>query len=398
MAVPTASARFRRSPYLVSYWKSGRFVVRNYLSGASVAVPVRALEALAYFDRWRSVGDFAAHADVPVSAARRAVTNLARATVLDREDGAPDARQRAMAAWKDWNPAAGFFHTATRDVPFVDAVEGSRLLRRKARSTPVPAPVQCYPRSERVDLPRVAIKGEFPAVLLGRRTWRQFSTTPLDSTRLATLVGLTNGVQHWARIPGQGHLPLKTSPSGGGRHPIELYVCARRVSGLQSGLYHYRPDRHRLELVAPHARPVRVERYLPRQFWYGGAAALVFFTAVFERYQWKYDYARAYRGVLVEAGHQCQTFCLVAEWLGLAPFCSMALADSRIEQDLGLDGISEAVLYAAGVGLRPAGVTRASKPAGFRPLETEPNRWLLSTPAGRLRSSRTHPRRRRQRA
>jgi hypothetical protein len=55
----------------------------------------------------------------------------------------------------------------------------------------------------------------------------------------------------------------------------------------------------------------------------------------------------------MEAGHACQTFCLTATWLGLAPFCSMALADTAIETMLGLDGVSESVLYAAGVGSRP---------------------------------------------
>jgi len=47
---------------------------------------------------------------------------------------------------------------------------------------------------------------------------------------------------------------------------------------------------------------------------------------------------------------------LTGTWLGLGPFCSMALADSRLETDLRLDGITESVLYAAGVGTRPAGV------------------------------------------
>ena len=35
------------------------------------------------------------------------------------------------------------------------------------------------------------------------------------------------------------------------------------------------------------------------------------------------------------------------------PFETMALADSRIERDLKIDGVTEAVLYAAGVGTRP---------------------------------------------
>jgi nitroreductase len=59
--------------------------------------------------------------------------------------------------------------------------------------------------------------------------------------------------------------------------------------------------------------------------------------------------------VLLDAGHICQTFCLVATSLRLAPFCTMALADSRIERDLGIDGVSEVVVYAAGVGMRPDG-------------------------------------------
>ena len=85
-------------------------------------------------------------------------------------------------------------------------------------------------------------------------------------------------------------------------------------------------------------------------------------TAVFERSRWRYDYPRGYRAVLIEAGHFCQTFLLAATWLGLAPFCSMALADSRIEGDLRIDGVDESVIYAAGVGTRPPGVARAQTP------------------------------------
>ncbi len=85
-------------------------------------------------------------------------------------------------------------------------------------------------------------------------------------------------------------------------------------------------------------------------------------TAVFPRTQWKYNFARAYRVVLAEAGHLCQTFCLTATWLGLAPFCTMALADTRIERDLGVDGVTESVLYAAGVGRPPNQVVGVIRP------------------------------------
>jgi hypothetical protein len=64
--------------------------------------------------------------------------------------------------------------------------------------------------------------------------------------------------------------------------------------------------------------------------------------------------------VLLNAGHLCQTFCLVATWLGLAPFCTAALKDTLIEKDLGIDGIRESVLYVTEVGV-PATLVRARR-------------------------------------
>ena len=71
---------------------------------------------------------------------------------------------------------------------------------------------------------------------------------------------------------------------------------------------------------------------VPGQWWFEDAAALFLFTAVFARKQWRYRFPRAYRSVLLEAGHFAQTFCLAATSIGLAPFCTQALADRRIER------------------------------------------------------------------
>jgi SagB-type dehydrogenase family enzyme len=164
---------------------------------------------------------------------------------------------------------------------------------------------------------------------------------------------LTSGVQRWAPTVEGVRAPLKTSPSGGAMHPTELYVLALKVHGVTRGLYYYDPGAHRLLLVRHGGSSRDVARYLPRQPWFGNTAVLVLFSSVFARSQWRYEYARAYRAALIEVGHLCQTFCLVATWLGLAPFCSMALADSVVDADIGVDGISESVLYAAGIGRRP---------------------------------------------
>ena len=126
---------------------------------------------------------------------------------------------------------------------------------------------------------------------------------------------------------------------------------ALRVEGLRPGLYHYHPAYHRLEMIRANATREKAWLYCARQDCAKKAAALFLMTAVFRRTMWKYDYARAYRVVLLDAGHLCQTFCLVATWLGLAPFCTAALKDTLIERDLGIDGIRESAIYVAGVGL-----------------------------------------------
>jgi SagB-type dehydrogenase family enzyme len=362
----------RRARHLVGYWHEGVLVVHNYATGIRVEVEPDMPAVLQFFENWRSPTEIRARFGVTSTR----FTRLVDATLLERASRAPAAEAVALDAWAGWNPAAGFFHMSTRGERYLDPMEAGRLLRRKARTAPIPERVKRYPGARRQGFDPLCVERDLQRVLAERRTWRTFARRPLALSALGELLGWTGGVQQWARLRGQGELPMKTSPSGGSRHPLELYVCARRVEGLEPGIYHYAADDHCLERLARHQRPARVRRYLPGQFFYEGAAALLFFTAVFNRYQWKYDEARAYRAVFIEAGHQCQTFCLLATDLGLAPFCSMALADGAIETDLGIDGVSEAAIYLAGVGTRPRAAVSPSRPAGYKPLQVRPNRRL----------------------
>ena len=93
----------------------------------------------------------------------------------------------------------------------------------------------------------------------------------------------------------------------------------------------------------------------------------------------RYGYSRAYRAPFVEAGHLCQTFCLLATAQGLAPFCAMAFSDSAVENDLRIDGISESALYTAGVGARPAHASWGMAPDGIEDPVTTPNPHLHPT-------------------
>jgi SagB-type dehydrogenase family enzyme len=331
--------------------------------------------AIALLHACRAPLPFAAIRDgfpgLTTSTVRRVLGQMVRSGAIVRRvspSSMPAATQPA-GRWGKWSPAATFFHFATKNVAWASGEalqEFEDTLRARAAIEPPPPAMKRIDGRVSVPLPRAVAEGEFRSVLLDRRTWRGFASVPVSLAALAELLDLTFGVRRWVGTDAGERLPLKTSPSAGGRHPIEAYVLAPNVQGLAKGLYHYAPDRHRLERLRRGATPGQIEGYLGGQWWYGSAGAVVLMTAVLPRVWWRYDMPRAYRSVLLDAGHVCQTFCLVATALQLAPFCTMALADSRIERDLGIDGVSEIVLYAAGVGVRPGDgyVQWPSRPAG----------------------------------
>ena len=157
----------------------------------------------------------------------------------------------------------------------------------------------------------------------------------------------------------------KTSPSGGSLHPIEAYVLVRNVTGLEAGIYHYRADRHALELLEGLSLADAEElaaQFTCGQTYFSHAGALFILTARFYRSFWKYrKHRRAYGVLLLDAGHLSQTLYLVCAELGLGAFVTAAVNGANIEERLGLEPFSEGVLAVCGCG-RP----------GTAPSELEP--------------------------
>jgi SagB-type dehydrogenase family enzyme len=390
----TRSIRYRRSPHLVVHWREEKLIVESY--AGEVAREIEAtplvLDVLDRFTTWEPIDTVAGQLPkVPRRLLETLIEALAEHGALDKEPTrGRSAKPNPWDEWKAWSPAASFFHQSTKDVAFTARAETNQRLKARAVSDPIPRPLKPPYKGKRIALPPpVSSPDAFPEVLRARRTWRRFGTRPLRIEELSTLLGLTWGVQAWMDVAGWGRMALKTAPSGGARHSIEAYVLVRRVSGLAAGLYHYQPGSHELHAIrtfTPRAGRTAILAYLPRQTFYGNASALILMTSVFARVQWRYAFARAYRTILAEAGHHAQTFCLSATWLGLAPFCTMALADSRIEHDLRIDGVSESVIYAAGVGPRPRDTSWAPWPSTTATPARTPNQLGGPRPRRQRRS------------
>lgn len=357
--------RLRRAVTVAIYWRKNELIIENYLSGNRVAAAPLTVVVLDFFGRWRTPSEFyRKFARYERTSLAFSLRQLKERQFLLPEDS-PEARldERINEAWSPWLPAAGMLQFGTRNIQYESnlALVRRRFLKR-AKQIPPPQPVKHYPNSRQLVLPPPRKESAFTSVLLARRTWRRFSKRAIRLNDLATLLGLTWGVQRWVNFPGIGRVALKTSPSAGARHSIEVYVLAVKVDGLPRGIYHYAPDNHRLELLRRNSSSRDIVKFLGNQWWYEPAAALMLMTAVFSRTQWKYCDPAAYRTVMIDAGHLCQTFCLVGTWLGLAPFCTMAFDQALVERELAIDGVKESVVYAAGVGSPPSGVDWAPWP------------------------------------
>jgi SagB-type dehydrogenase family enzyme len=364
-----ADPRLRRAPTLHAYWKNGDLVLENVVTRVAVSADPATVQILDFFGAWRPRTALAGELpDFRPASIARALRQLVDHTLLVEEGSAVAALCESVAAtWKDWLPHGGF-HFATKDAPFASPSQWARMAREFLAEAPQPPLFKRYPRLPKHRLPAEASPAgdAFLRVLMSRKTHREFSGKPVTVALLASLLRYTWGAFGTIASPNFGPLLHKTSPSGGARHPGEVYVAALNVKGLAQGLYHYSVKDHALERI--HRGPMRkaVLRYTLGQEHVGNACAVCFMTAVFPRSMFKYRSPRAYRIVTLDTGHLAQTFCLVATWLGLAPFTTAAVADTAIERALGIDGVTESIMYVAGVGM-PLAVKAARRGAASRP-------------------------------
>ncbi|WP_433252684.1 SagB/ThcOx family dehydrogenase [Streptosporangium sp. CA-135522] len=203
------------------------------------------------------------------------------------------------------------------------------------------------------DRPRIVLPYELPVseidldeALTGRESARGFSSGPVGLPDVSKILHCAYGVTR-SNADGGYPRPFRTVPSGGALYPLELYLWAREVSGLERGLYHYDPTTHELhELGAFEAGGCFVQQELV-----AAASAVVLVSAVFYRSAFKYG-ERGYRFVLIEAGHVVQNAVLAASGRGLAAVPVGGYFDRELDELMGLDGLHESVVYGLLLGPR----------------------------------------------
>lgn len=243
------------------------------------------------------------------------------------------------------------FHENTKLAPLsgqaygreIAVVLGSPKIRRL-----MSRPYKDYSLMDRVELPEASREGELCQTIAGRRSVRQYSGEPVSREDLSQLLFFSYG-----RTDDQQH--FRAVPSGGGLYPLEIYVVALAVTGLEPGVYHYGVEDHHLDVVSRgdcHAE--MKELVMTSGIDIDTAAMVVIFTAVFQRNTLKYK-DRGYRMILMESGAAAHGMSLVARSLGLADCYVGGFLDDELSEFLGIDGVQEAPLLPLVIGRQPAG-------------------------------------------
>jgi len=231
------------------------------------------------------------------------------------------------------------FQQETKYYPF-------RMDEGMAGTGSLPDLYKVYPDSNRIRLPipRPGQEIFLDHVLKKRRSVREFTATPLKLNLLSYLLWASVGIQ---RVEGKFH--FRTAPSAGALYPVETYIVAHNVEGLDKGVYHYGIREHVLEEIRLGDHSDRVTDAALGQQVCALAPVVFIWTAVFERCKSKYG-QRAYRYVYLDAGHIAQNLILSAVSLGLGSCPIAALYDDEVNEIIDVDGEEESVIYMVVVG------------------------------------------------
>ncbi len=176
--------------------------------------------------------------------------------------------------------------------------------------------------------------------LLKRRSVRSYKDSPLTLAEVSQLLWAAQGIRSLGG--------LRTAPSAGALYPLEIYVVAGNVDDLPDGVYNYKPYKHELVRIVKGDKRIELYNAALGQTSVRDAAAVIVFSAVYERTTTKYG-DRGIKYVHIETGHAAQNVFLQAVPLNLGTVVIGAFYDDAVKKVLKMSD-REQPLYIMPVG------------------------------------------------
>lgn len=214
----------------------------------------------------------------------------------------------------------------------------SLVSRRRAGAAAQPGTGESSKEPPDISLPGPNLKGgmSLEEAIARRRSVREFARRPLTPAQMGQLLWAAEGITGRA-------VYLRAHPSAGALHPLEVYLVA------PEGIYHYRPDAHRMSLVRAGDHRSALAEAAYGQWFVAEAGCVVAILAVYARTTRRYGDRGRMRYVPMDAAHAAENVLLQAVALGLGAVPVGAFDDEKVRTVLGA-AANEVPLYLIPVG------------------------------------------------
>lgn len=178
---------------------------------------------------------------------------------------------------------------------------------------------------------------------------RTLTTVEVSGDELATILDSSFGMSR-SNVDTPFPRPFRVAPSGGALYPIEPFVYCRSVQDIDPGLYHFSvSEGHLRRINSSAAMSDEIANAFQQSELARVASAILLMAGFFARSTFKYG-ERAYRFVLIEAGHIGQNIALVSTGLGLSCVTVGGFFDRALDATLNFDGVWQSVIYSVLIG------------------------------------------------
>jgi SagB-type dehydrogenase family enzyme len=211
-----------------------------------------------------------------------------------------------------------------------------------------PLPYKIYPDALAIGLPRDFRLARVPALHAVVHEPSVQSSTKISLENLARLLFSAGGLTRKVQSGGLEYF-FRAAASAGALYPIEIYLAAGEVEGLEPGLYHFSPADLKLRVLRRGDWRAFIANCIPTRPELCNPQAIVLLTSIFWRCTWKYG-ARAYRYCFWDAGMILANLLAAASAEEIPVSLVTAFLDQDLEALLGIDGRREGVMALATLG------------------------------------------------
>lgn len=356
--------RLKTSQNIVFYVENNLLVCDLFLDHKQISLSPDVMPFLVWLNKWKSYVEIVEYIKkqnlIQQDEVSSLIQTLLNVNVIVEENSSRDQLERELGHWNEWGMSSKYYHFSSKGLDkddFIPARTDADRLREKHKEEQMPSIFK--EESEYIEkfplpIPKMNYKRPYASVLLERQTIRTYNQKDCMSLgQLSELLYAVWGAQSCWLPTGLGSSLIKTSPSGGSRHSIEVYIAVMNVEGLPSGYYHYSVLNHELKLLSK-SKKIREEMVdiCGDQPHTGLPSVMFFYTSVIKRVLWKYSISKAYKSIFMDLGHLSQTLYLTSSAMNLGCFFTAALKEDILEDKLNLRMTDEIVLGVSGVGLK----------------------------------------------